>query len=391
MIKLKLSKLQPATRYYYRLHYGPNTKQIQVGATNTFRTLDEPHVAKPVSFVVTTGMNYDFFHFGKKGRGDKAYQGPDKHLGFPALVSMLKLQPDFFVGTGDNVYYDPGDVDQYRATTQYEMRRKWHEQFSQPRFVDLFAKVPTYWEKDDHDHRFNDCDLTGDRPPASDLGIKTFLEQVPIVDPKDPEPITYRTHRINKLLQIWLVEGRDYRSPNLMEDGPEKTIWGPEQLAWLKRTLQESDATFKIIISPTPMVGPDSNSKRDNHVNPRGFRHEGDAFFAWLKEKGFLEQNFYLVCGDRHWQYHARHVSGFEEFSCGALVDANAIMGIPPGRKNSSDPNATIQHFYTQHEASGGFLKVAVQPGTDDAKPNAEFLFYDENGLLLYRAVKSAR
>ena len=34
------------------------------------------------------------------------YSGPDKHLGYPALVSILKVKPDFFVGTGDNVYYD---------------------------------------------------------------------------------------------------------------------------------------------------------------------------------------------------------------------------------------------------------------------------------------------
>ncbi len=42
---------------------------------------------------------------------------------------------------------------------------------------------------------------------------------------------TYRTIRWGKGLQIWMVEGRLYRSPNTMEDGLQKTIWGKEQLA----------------------------------------------------------------------------------------------------------------------------------------------------------------
>lgn len=61
---------------------------------------------------------------------------------------------------------------------------------------------------------------------------------------------TYRTVRWGKDLQIWMVEGRDFRSPNTMEDGPEKTIWGAEQMAWFKRTVQASDATFRVLTHP---------------------------------------------------------------------------------------------------------------------------------------------
>ena len=74
-----------------------------------------------------------------------------------------------------------------------------------------------------------------------------------MTDPADPDAVTYRTHRISRDLQIWLPENRDYRSPNRSPNDARKTIWGAEQKAWLKRTLTESDATFKIIISPTPI------------------------------------------------------------------------------------------------------------------------------------------
>jgi len=385
IIKQKVNNLNNGTRYYYRLLYGPDQHKIKKGKTCTFKTLNNPDAETEITFAVVTGMNYNLFHNGSGSR--TAYNGPDKHLGYPALKTILDMQPDFFVGTGDNVYYD--NPSKTAAKTRKELRKKWHEQFVQPRYINLFAHIPTYWEKDDHDHRYNDCDNTGNRLPSSALGIETFIEQVPIVDITETEPITYRTYRINKLLQIWLVEGRDYRSPNRMPDGPDKTIWGKEQKQWLKRTLLDSNATFKILISPTPMVGPDDAYKIDNHTNLKGFKYEGDEFFSWLAQNGFLKKNFYILCGDRHWQYHSVHPSGFEEFSCGALVDANARLGRRPGDPNSTDPQAAVKQIYTQKEASSGFLAVTVKPPGERQQPNILFAFYDEKGTPLYMHKKT--
>ena len=96
---------------------------------------------------------------------------------------------------------------------------------------------------------------------------------------------TYRTVRWGKGLQIWMLENRDFRSPNDMPDGPDKTIWGAEQKAWLKETLLASDADYRIIISPNPIIGPDRIMKGDNQANINGFWYEGQAFLDWLKEQ----------------------------------------------------------------------------------------------------------
>lgn len=389
ILKAKVTGLNPGTRYRYRLQFGTDRDHTTLGPPRTFKTLPGKAVAAPIRVVVVTGMNYAFFHDGQGRDPRKAYSGEDKHLGYPALATILKMQPDFFVGTGDNVYYDHHADSS--ATDAASMRHKWHQQFVQPRFVELFAKVPTYWEKDDHDHRYNDCDLTGNRPPSSDLGIAIFKEQVPITDPADPDAVTYRTHRISKDLQIWLPENRDYRSPNRSPNDANKTIWGEKQKQWLMRTLKESDATFKIIISPTPMIGPDDASKRDNHVNPGGFSRERDAFFEWAKAEGLLERGLYLVCGDRHWQYHSIDPRGFEEFSCGALVDANARLGRAPGDPKSTDPGATIRQPFVSPEATGGFLEVVITPAGDGKPSTAGFNFYDERGERLYQALKSGK
>ena len=388
ILKAVVEDLKPATTYFYRLKFGENKDTLQTGPTRTFSTLQGKNGDEEVSFVVVTGMNYPSFHHGrpkKKVRsGAGAYQGPDKHLGYPALAAMIKLQPDFFVGTGDNVYYDSHDNEE--ATDITGMRRKWHEQLVQPRFAELFSRTSTYWEKDDHDHRYNDCDREGDRPPSSDLGIRIFREQVPVVDPKDPNAKTYRTFRLNRNVQIWLVEGRDYRSPNKMEDGPDKTLWGAEQIAWLKKTLVESDATYKLLISPTPMVGPDDGYKIDNHTNHKGFRHEGRAFFSWVTGEGLEKNGLSLICGDRHWQYHSIDPTGVEEFSCGAICDANSRIGRKPGNSKSTDPKAEINQLYTQKEASGGFLRVVAKKSG-----KLVFEFYDENGTVLYKTEKTKK
>jgi alkaline phosphatase/alkaline phosphatase D len=336
----------------------------------------------------------------------------ERALGFPGLVSVVAHEPDFVVFTGDNVYYDCPFI--RRAHTRAAMRAKWHRQFASPRFAALLMQVPTYWEKDDHDYRYEDSDPHGPHAPAPGLAAEVFVEQVPVVDPNSQSAATYRTHRVSDLLQIWLLEGRDYRDPNVKPPGPDKTLWGAQQKAWLKQTLLESDAVFKVLISPTPMVGPDDiakgvqggllapffggrplgqgddTNKRDNHTNELGFKDEGDAFFAWLAENGFLEKDLYIVCGDRHWQYRSIHPSGFEEFSVGALVDANARLGRRPGDPQSTDPEGRIVQPYAQEEQSGGFLLVTVRPPSGEVPAVAEFAFFDEQGALLYRVEKLA-
>jgi arylsulfatase A-like enzyme/phosphodiesterase/alkaline phosphatase D-like protein len=400
-IARQLFRLVPDAEYRVQSWIGTSKDDLRDGPTATFRTLPGKDSNSATRFVVVTGMNYGKFH--GDGRIDpkihlqnnntklpQPYSGPDKHLGYPALASMLKLKPHFFVGTGDNIYYDTPKKP--RAETVPQMRQKWHEQFVQPRYRQFFAKVPTYWMIDDHDYRIDDGDNSGDYLPSAETGLRIMLEQLPYGPAAEGSKTkTYRTHRVNKDLQVWFTENRRYRSDNAMEDGPDKTIWGAEQKAWLKKTLAASDATFKLMISPTPMVGPDDKRKFDNHTNFNGFRHERDEFFAWLNETGIAKQNFYLVCGDRHWQYHALHPSGIEEFSCGALVDPNSRLGRSPGDPQSTDPDGLIKQLYTQKERSGGFLMIESSPAKANSPSTLSFDFHDENGEVLHSHSKQGK
>lgn len=377
ILQLKVTGLRAGTEYHYRLIFGTSENETRTSSVARFKTLPAIDSAAPVNFVLTSCMNYAFFHDRQTLPADPA----EMRLGYPTLDAVRALKPDFVIFDGDCVYYD--HPIKTRAKTQVELRKKWHEQHVQPRFVQLFAETATYWLKDDHDYRINDGDPAGDDEPSHELGIATFREQVPVTDPQDPKAVTYRTHRVGRDLQLWFVEGRDYRSPNQMKDGPDKSIWGETQKTWLKQSLLESDASFKILVSPTPMVGPDDASKKDNHVNPVGFRHEGEAFFQWLKGKDISPDRFFVICGDRHWKYHSIHPSGYHELTCGALNVENSRMGRAPGDPKSTDPDAKVRQVYTDSKPCGGFLRVHVTPTKGDQGPTIEFIHHDQVGAVL--------
>jgi len=115
---------------------------------------------------------------------------------------------------------------------------------------DFHRHLPSYFMKDDHDTLDNDSwpgrkyvDLTFAQ------GLAIFKEQIA------HSALPYRTVSWGRDLQMWFLEGRDFRSPTKIPDGPEKTILGSEQKAWLKKSLRESKATFKLIMNPASITG----------------------------------------------------------------------------------------------------------------------------------------
>lgn len=326
---IKITGLEPATVYHYVVEAAPPTDDsVSASLRGRFETMPTPAEAAEACFTVITGQMY------------KDLDDPD---GFLIYDAMAALKPEFIVPTGDSVYLDNEPP---IANSVELVRHHWRRMYSLPRLIRFHLIVPGYWEKDDHDTYFNDCWPTMKprqmAPLTYEEGLRVFREQVPV-----PQRL-YRSVRWGRDLEVWLVEGRDFRSPNDMPDGPDKSIWGPEQKEWLKKTLLASNATFKILVSPTPIVGPDRGNKADNHAN-KAFSYEGNEFRGWVKEH--LPRNFMVFCGDRHWQYHSVDPrTSLHEFSCGPASDQHA--GGSPGL----DPG-----YHRFHQVKGGFLSATVR------------------------------
>lgn len=291
-----------------------------------------PTQSEAVSFCVLACQDYHRRDAGPRGH----------HI----YAHMLALEPDFVAHCGDTIYYDKPKP---WADTLALARFKWNRFYGLPLQRDFHSQVGAYFVKDDHDTLKNDC-WPGQRygELSWEQGVSLYREQLPLL-----AGLPYRNVRWGALLEVWFLEGREFRSPNRMPDGPEKTILGAEQWRWLETTLAASDATFKVVVSATPIVGPDRKSKNDNHANA-GFQHEGTRLRKLLTANGA-----HVVCGDRHWQY-ASHdpATGLREWCCGSATNEHA-GGF--SMKQRSD-----QHDYLR--ICGGFLHVTARPAGKSAE-----------------------
>lgn len=347
--RFALRGLKPYTEYSISVETRSVGSETDAPVNARFRTAPGSSDARQVSFAVVTGQ---------------AYVDLDHREGFLIYDAFRKLRPDFLVLTGDNVYYDSEDP---RAVNTALARYHWERMYSLPKIAAALREIPVYWEKDDHDIYADDCWPGRVVPKMGEFsfeeGQKIFSQQAPIPNPP------YRSVRWGRELELWFTEGRDYRSPNNAPDGPGKTIWGEPQKRWLKQSLRASDARWKVIVSPTPIVGPDRPKKADNHAN-RAFEHEGNEFRRWVRDQKF--ENLFVACGDRHWQYHSVHPeTGLNEFSCGPASDQHA--GGSPGE----DPK-----YHRFHRQLGGFLLVRAVPRGGNS--HLVFELRDVHGDIVY-------
>jgi alkaline phosphatase D len=342
-----LSGLQAGTEYEVDVQGRPGSAgEPSCRVAGGFRTPPESGVAAKVAFVAVTCQEYP--------RRD------DPQNGHKIYSLMSKMGPDFFVHTGDVEYYDkPYPF----AKTVGLARFKWNRIFAMPFQREFHQHVSSYFMKDDHDCLKNDC-WPGQTYGALtwEQGLAIFREQVPMG--RD----TYRTFRWGRDLQIWLVEGRDFRSPNTQPDGPGKTIWGAKQKQWFYDTVRQSDATFRVLLSSTPLVGPDREKKNDNYAN-QGFAYEGGEIRKFIGE----QKNMFVICGDRHWQYASVDpATGVREFSTGPSSDQHA--------EGFSESLRQPMHRYLR--IKGGFLAVTVERTAD--QPTITFQQYGVDGKIYH-------
>lgn len=326
---IKLENLDPDTDYELRTFARASASEVQSSITGKFKTLPKADMKSTFRLAVATCQDF-----------------PDRDgpYGFDLYRTMLERKTSAFVMAGDVVYYDK------LARSVPLAYYHWQQTYGLPTLVNFHRQVPTYFLKDDHDTYVNDS-WPGTRFKWTEDfkfedGQRIFRQQTGLPSP------AYRTFHIGTDMQIWLMEGRDYRSPNNAPDGPDKSIWGMEQKAWLTNSLSESKAKFKILISPTPIVGPDRENKHDNHSNDV-FANEGNEIRKLLA----AYPNLVSVCGDRHWQYHSVDpTTGLHEFSVGPASDRHA------GGWDPKDYRKDIHRFL---RVSGGYLELELEGNAD--------------------------
>jgi alkaline phosphatase D len=348
--KRVLDDLAPATRYTYRITAGPAT------VLGEFVTAPAPDVARPVTFTWS----------GDLGGGEhcRPLDG-----GYRVFRAMAARRPDFFLFVGDTVYADracpatgvvPGSG--FAATTLPEYHAKHRYNRADGAVQAAFRRTSVYAIWDDHEVR---NDFSGPTEPRMAIGRTAFLDYFPIVPPAGDPGRLYRRFRWGRELEIFILDTRQYRSPNAMPDGPAKTMLGAAQRDWIVDAVGRSDATWKVIVSSVSLSVPSGRvERRDSWTGVSlfgltgqgtGFARERDEILSALRRRGV--KNLVFVVADAHHAELLRHEPDpafvFHELIAGPL---SAPLGSPRPVDVSLGPT-TIWSF----AGSNNFGEVSVE------------------------------
>jgi alkaline phosphatase D len=156
------------------------------------------------------------------------------------------------------------------------------------------AEVPMLAQWDDHE-------VTNDWCPGQALawseysdksilklaarGCRAFHEFMPMRETPAEAGRIYRKVAYGPLLDVFLLDMRSYRTA-VVEDGSAAAILGPVQLAWLKRELMNSQATWKIIAADLPIGVVSSDAVAMGDGPARGRELEIADLLAFIKHGG---------------------------------------------------------------------------------------------------------
>jgi alkaline phosphatase D len=284
--------------------------------------------------------------------GDTAGQGwgiDEARGGMRTYATMLKNRPDFFIHSGDTVYADgpiPAEMKlpngeiwknivteekSKPAETLAEFRGNYKYNLLDKNLRAFNAEVPMFAQWDDHE-------VTNNWWPGEPLtraehlrkkyvdknalalavrASRAFHEYMPMrISIAEPGRV-YRKISYGPLLDVFMLDMRSYRGPNgedMQESyGPDAYFLGPTQIAWLKRELMASRATWKVIAADMPLsllVVYDGDRKwgveaiaQGDDGPPRGRELEVADLLSFIKHAGV--RNTVWLTADVH--YTAAH------------------------------------------------------------------------------------
>jgi alkaline phosphatase D len=330
--KLLLQGLPPGQNIFYRVRFDDIAEAGISGETQIGHFRTAPDDLRSISFVWS---------------GDTAGQGWGIDLsrgGMRAYRTMLDNRPDFFIHSGDSIYADcpvPSELklpngEIWRNITTEDKSAVAHSlgQFRGNYKYNLLdgnlrafnAQVPMLAQWDDHEVT-NDwspsgtSDATGYAEDGTSRLVgracRAFHEFMPIRPIPQQAGRVYRKVAYGPLLDVFLIDMRSYRDStwNKRDDNSDTFILGRAQLAWLKRELAASDATWKVIAADLPIgiVSEDAIALGDGP--PQRREHEIADLLSFMKRAGV--RNAVWLTADMHYtaaHYYDPNRAVFQDF-----------------------------------------------------------------------------
>jgi alkaline phosphatase D len=205
--------------------------------------------------------------------------------GFEIFDAIAAKTPDLMVWMGDNLYFQPPDeLDAASMAARYRRQR------ALPALQRLLTTAPQIAIWDDHDYGPNDADMSYVMKGESLALFRRYWAN-PSYGLPDVPGVFGRTRWGD--VDLFLLDDRWYRSANAMNDAPGKTMFGEQQLAWLRNALVYSHAPLKLVVNGSQLFNRANRFEGFNH-----FSYEQKAFTDWLLSQRVNGVMF--ASGDRH-------------------------------------------------------------------------------------------
>jgi alkaline phosphatase D len=362
--KVLLDGLPPGQDIFYRVRFEDLALSGISGETQVGHFRTAPADNGSISFVWS---------------GDTAGQGwgiDASRGGMRIYRAMLENQPDFFIHSGDHIYADcpiPSElklpngeiwrniVTEEKSAVAYSLaqfRGNYKYNLLDGNLRAFNAQVPMLAQWDDHEvtndwSPIGTADETGYAEDGTSRLVararRAFHEFMPIRATPVQAGRIYRRVGYGPLLDVFLIDMRSYRDStwNRRDDPADAFILGATQLAWLKRELAASDATWKVIAADLPigLISEDTIALGDGPPERR--EHEIADLLSFIKRAGI--RNVVWLTADMHYtaaHYYDPNRAVFQDFEpFWEFVSGPLHAGTwPPGElDNTFGPAAMFQ------------------------------------------------
>ncbi len=254
----RVGGLRAGRRVYWRARLR-RRRWVTVGPTRSFRVL--PRAGSPQRVRVAIGSCASQFG--------------------PVFEVLRRAEPDVFLWQGDLNYPDTlGPL----AQTIPGYAGIWRDFLANPLLEPLLERTAFATQRDDHDYGLQDANASN-LVPWGLAPWERLVERRPY----------YRFSA--GLVEVWVLDQRLHKTDPAAPDGPDKTLLGAEQRAWLLRTLSASRAPFKVVCSPCTLAPLSANARDGSWAT--GFTAERDLLLAHIRDH--VSGRTVFVTGDTHW------------------------------------------------------------------------------------------
>lgn len=278
-LKQLVTGLAPKTEYYYAFFDQISTEPTSRSAIGHFKTAFPVGCLAPLVIGGTHGTNY-----GKRP--------------FTALEITATYDLDMFVHLGDYSYNDGAVLDggAFRDEASIQANRSiWKKTFDDPGLRALLPSVGQYVVRDDHEVCDNSCLEDSEfREEFYNIGMDAMLETLPI---EHDGYKLWRSYKWGDTAEIFLLDCRSERDPDsrLTDDA---LYIGHLQMEWLKESLRNSTAHFKIILNSVPITLFDHSIWLMDFDRWQGYPAQREEILDYIVNNAI--ENVWWLTGDFH-------------------------------------------------------------------------------------------